>query len=116
MRDNPTVNFINFETTKGCDHKTISGKITSDVSARNCAKRVEILNRLLDEKTITHVVFTANIPFAPNKQTMWDSLKVTQDANAQTKFIVIGGFLNTTENCTTLINRLGDFDACLRPE
>ena len=114
--ENPDINFINFGSTNGCANKVQNGKIVSEISARNCKKRAEQLHKMLDDQIITHVVFTANIPYAANKQTLWSSLDVIKNANPETKFIVMGGFLNTKENCTTLINRYGGYDACLKPE
>lgn len=112
--DSTEVNFINFGTTNGCNNTIEGTKILSNVQARNCKKRAANLNRLLEQRKITHVVYSANIPYAANKQFYWSSLNAMRLLNPEIEFIVMGGFLNTNEDCSTLINRYGNFDACLK--
>ena len=116
FKNSARVNLIKFGTTNGCKIQASHKAITSNVSARKCNTRVKNLNSLLRDQKISHVVYTANLPFKDNKKGNWLALEHMSLVSPKTKFIVLGGFINLKEQCTTLVNRHRDLNACIRPE
>ena len=110
------VNLISFGTVNGCNLELEGNKFRTDVVARKCTIRAQRLNELLQEKMITHVVYSANHPFSGNKTFLWQSLAVMKALIPDIEIIVMGGFLNTKEDCSALINEVGSFNACFLPE
>ena len=116
FENDETVNLISFGTINGCNLKLNGDVFETDVVARKCAVRTEKLNELLQEQLITHVVYAANHPFSGNKAFFWESLAKMRALIPDLEIIVMGGFLNTKEDCSTLINQNGGFEACFFPE
>lgn len=106
------VNLISFGSTNKCEIKLKEGSFFTDVTARRCKARTKALNEL----AFTHIVYGANLPFARNKDFYWQALDFMKARNPNLHIVVMGGFLNITEPCSTLTNKYGSFDACFKPE
>lgn len=114
--EDESVNLISFGTENRCKLKIIDGELQSNVSALKCDLRVKNLNTVLNDQTITHVIYIANSPYGANKIRFWESLALMQNKIPSLKIIVMGGFLNTTEACSVIVNRDGSYDACFDPK
>ena len=113
-KDNPNINLVSFGTTNRCKIEIKGGTFFTDVTALNCKSRTEALNR--HKHAFTHIVYGANLPFSGNKDFFWQALELMKNKNPNLHIIVMGGFLNTKEPCSVLINRHGSFEACFRAE
>lgn len=62
------------------------------------------------------VVYSANMPFAPNKGGVELMLNKLKASNPKLSLITIGGYINTKVNCARLINQTGTTSSCAEPE
>ena len=114
--EDESVNLISYGTANKCEMKIVDGIFLSSVTALKCDIRAKNLNKVLTDRTITHVVYLANYPYAANKEMFWEALALMQSKTPSLEIIVMGGFLNTTESCSVIANRDGSYGACFDPE
>ena len=88
----------------------------SPVGARNCEARVGLLNDERFVAGLSGIVFSFNRPLEENKAIAWSILRHLKTRHPDVPIVVLGGFINTTHNCSELVNRFGDHAACKRPE
>ena len=110
-----SVNLIAFGSINKCDLRFENETISSDISARDCDKRAAALNGILKTpEKLSHIIYSSNFPYSNNKINDWKILKYARKNNI--KIITLGGFLNTNEECSVIVNRHKNFSACLLPE
>ena len=114
--DDDSVNLISFGSINGCKIGIKDDKISSDVTGRNCSRRTAALNELLEQQKLTHVVYSANYPFSSTKSFFWEAFSLIKQTAPNIELIVMGGFLNTKKDCSTLVNERNSFDACFVAE
>ncbi len=110
--DNPAINLISFGTTNHCNIQLDRSGPFSQVSARNCDKRVDMLNNVEFISSLDGLVYSSNHPFAVNKKNEWHILAHLKSINENLPVVVMGGYLNTLRECSELINHFHTFDAC----
>lgn len=62
------------------------------------------------------LVYSANTPFASNKQVARDAMIYFREINPDLAIITLGGYINTTIECAKIINRHGSAQYCVDPE
>ena len=112
---NENVNLISFGTLNKCDVRFSAGLPYSEVSDRDCKKRVALLSDPRFVSTLDGVVISSNRPFAENNRLVWVLAEHLRALNSGIALVVIGGYLNTTHECADLYNRYGSFDSCKDP-
>ena len=115
FKHDPKVNLVAFSNTNNCDIE-INETLISNVSALACSERADALDKLSKEGFFTHLVYSSNQPFGPNKAKSWAIIDWIKSQNQNLDVITLGGFLNVKEHCGTIINRDKDFKACLDPQ
>ena len=113
---NPSVNLISFGTLNKCNVQLTETGPVSQISDRDCDKRVALLNDENFTAKLDGIVFSANQPFTGNKVIEWSILRHLKTLQKDIPLVVLGGYINTTHECAELINRLESYNACRKPE
>lgn len=74
---------------------------------------------LFDAETVSRlnaVLYAANKPYAENKSSLLDILKLLKAMNPAIKIITFGGYINTKRPCSYYINMTNSTNACASPE
>lgn len=109
------VNLISFGTLNNCEPRMEGGRPVSDVAWGACKDRVARLSDEAFVRSLDALVYSANQPYAGNKQFMWDAIAAMHHINPDLKVVVLGGYLNTKLDCAELYNRAYSFEACRDP-
>jgi len=80
-----------------------------------CAGRLDKLRRFVREGGVDVIVYAANRPYAANKTGYLSLLRALRSDAPGLKIVTYGGYLNTRENCLSLVNRFGSSRACAAP-
>ena len=113
---NNSVHLISFGTLNRCNEQMTETGPVSQITDRDCDKRVALLNDESFTTQLDGIIFSANQPFAGNKITAWSILRHLKNRHNNIPIIVLGGYLNTTHECSELINRFDTYTACKMPE
>ena len=114
--NNENVNLINFDTNNDCKYEINSDKLTASFRGKKCISKIETLNRLVEQKFFTHVVYSSNRPLDSNKRNEWKFLEHMKYKNPGLGIIVLSGFLSTKEWCSVIANRYRTFSKCFTEE
>ena len=110
--NNDNVNLISFGTLNKCSIKFPTGVPYSEVSDRDCKERTALLNDPRFVSTLDGVVISSNRPFAENNRPVWRIVEHLRTIKPSLAVVVMGGYLNTTHECSDLYNRYGSFESC----
>ena len=108
----PNVNLIVFGTFNRCGIFMEGGEPFAKEDFRACEKRTEKLRDRNILSNIDIIVYSANKPFAGNKEIDWAILESLRLKNPAMSLVVLGGFFNTTRPCSEIINKTGRSGAC----
>ncbi|MDG1826734.1 MAG: acyltransferase [Henriciella sp.] len=115
LADESEVNLISFGTVNGCSPRIENGQLLDETIARNCRERSAKLEKLISERRITHIAYGANRPFAADKEDIFDVITNINERIPHVKTILFGGFVNTTDLCSKIINSDMTYSACFDP-
>lgn len=112
----PDINLISLGTFNRCDAYIRNGRAVSDRDWQGCRARIGKLTDPAFVSGLDVVVYSSNKPFESNKETEWGILALMRGLNPKLHFVVLGGFFNTTHDCTELYYTEGSFAACRNPK
>lgn len=110
------VNLISFGTVNDCTLKLGKRRIASVTPELACDKRFAVLDSDKFIRTINVVVFNTHMGFDAIAADLWKILEILKARNPSIHIVAIGSYLQTSDDCASLYNRFGTFDACRRPE
>lgn len=110
------VNLISFGTVNDCKLELGKRRIASVTPELSCDKRFAVLNSDQFIRTIDVVVFNTHMGFDAVAADLWKILEIIKVRNPSIQIVAIGSYLQTSDDCASLYNRFGTFDACGRPE
>jgi hypothetical protein len=113
--NNPEVNLISFGTVSKCDITVETGIPVSLVDHRECNIRTAMLADSAFLSTLDGVVYSSNQPFDAKQRATWDILAYLNRVSPTMPIVMLGGYLNTTRNCTDLFHRFAEYSACSDP-
>ena len=113
---NEQVNLIHFGTVNDCAFEVSDGNLSSPEEALRCAQRFSTLNQQAFINQITHVVYSNHKSFEPVAKDLWAILESLMQRNQSIKLIVLGSYLETSMECSTIKNTLGSFEDCKKNE
>ncbi len=111
-QNHPLINLIVFGTVNDCAITIQANNISSTTQMFNCQQRFAILNDKQFISKLSHIIYNAHYGFDYVARELWQVLDVSMQKNSAIKLIAIGSYLETSIDCTTLINKGGTFDAC----
>lgn len=113
---NDQVNIISFGTVNDCAFEVNDLGLVSNVSALDCAKRFTALNNPEFINNLTHIVYSNHTGFEYVARDLWSALENITNRNNKIKLVVLGSYLETNIDCSTIRNKDGDFEACKRQD
>ena len=99
-----------------CHFEVKDGGISSNVAVLDCARRFSILNSTELINKITHIVYSNHTGFEYVAKDLWLALANLMSRNGNIQLAVLGSYLETSLDCSTIRNKDGHFDACKKPE
>ncbi len=112
---NRDVNLIAFGTFNGCRVEMTAAGPVSVVTDRQCMARVSLLNDESFVSALDGIVYSANQPFSQKRTTEWEILDHLHRLNKDMSLVVMGGYINTEQDCSELFNRFNTLEACKDP-
>lgn len=109
---NSQVNIISFGTVNDCAFVVDENGLSSSVAALDCARRFATLNNPEFFNKLTHIVYSNHTGFEYVARDLWAALASLSTRNTKIKLIVLGSYLETSVDCSTIRNKDGDFEAC----
>ncbi|MAI90449.1 acyltransferase [Ponticaulis sp.] len=110
--DDPTLNFITFGQINRCQNQRREAQGWRTDNA-DCQAR---LDALFDPEFVNQldvVVYGANKPFDPNKNTLFTMMADLKDIHeGELPIILYGGYINTNVPCSRIIEETGSTDGC----
>lgn len=112
---NANLNLIVFGGTQGCaDLRYESGRFYS--STERCQRQFDALLDPALMAQLDAVFYSANRPYAGNKNIHLAILRELKRANPKIRIVTLGGYINTKRPCSFYINKHNSTDACALPD
>ncbi|MDO8344629.1 MAG: acyltransferase family protein [Cellvibrio sp.] len=113
---NKQVNIISLGTVNDCNFIVKEDGLSSGVEALDCARRFATLNNPEFINKLTHIVYSNHTGFEYVAKDLWSALANLTSRNNKIKLVVLGSYLETSLDCSTIRNKDGNFDACKKAE
>ena len=111
--DREKTNLILFGGTNFCNIEIDDfGVVSSKSQKYGCDERTAVFNDNRFIRSLDIIVYSSNIPFAPNKVPDWALFRHLKTINPELKFVVIGSYFNTRLECAEISNHFDDTGAC----
>ncbi len=114
-RNDPRVNLISFGTVNDCQLTFGKRSFRSTTRELSCADRFAVLGSDQFIKRLNVVVFNTHMGFDAIAADLWKILEIMKRRNPSLRIIAIGSYLQTSDECASLYNRTGTFNACRDP-
>jgi SGNH domain (fused to AT3 domains) len=112
--EDKTLNIILFGGVEGCAFHLDSDRVVT--RNEKCQQRLELLLDPSMADRLDTIVYSANRPYAEDKDHFLAMLKRLKSANPDIRIVTMGGYLKTNRPCAYYINESNTTDACALPE
>jgi peptidoglycan/LPS O-acetylase OafA/YrhL len=114
--NNPEVNLISFGSLNSCQVYFERETPSSNITDLKCDQRVAQLSHKGFVDSLDGIIYSANKPFSEDNSSSWKILAHLQKITPSLPMVVLGGYLNTTRDCSELYNRFKTYEACKLPQ